>query len=191
MSAKAAAGQSIQRCISLRPAHYFLDGSKSPGGARLRKEAVYVNRAKNITAKLAQRRGGVLGRRWDASDAGVHARGSQSYQDGSSLSGSSQRNADVSHVQVLHRRRRQRLRRYVHGRVYDGNDGSRRLPTGPRQDKSDGLVRPVCSPVRRRRDCAMGGDCCGPETVFEGLSADYKRRLWLVIGINASCLLSK
>jgi Co/Zn/Cd efflux system component len=26
---------------------------------------------------------------------------------------------------------------------------------------------------------------CGHDTVFEGLSADYKRRLWLVIAINA------
>jgi len=35
----------------------------------------------------------------------------------------------------------------------------------------------------------MGADCCGPETVFEGLSADYKRRLWLVIGLNAAMFL--
>jgi Co/Zn/Cd efflux system component len=31
----------------------------------------------------------------------------------------------------------------------------------------------------------MGGDCCGHGARFEGLSADYKRRLWLVIAINA------
>jgi cation diffusion facilitator family transporter len=31
----------------------------------------------------------------------------------------------------------------------------------------------------------MREDCCGREAVFEGLSPDYKRRLWLVIGINA------
>lgn len=29
------------------------------------------------------------------------------------------------------------------------------------------------------------GGCCGSEARFEGLSADYRRRLWLVIGINA------
>jgi cation diffusion facilitator family transporter len=33
----------------------------------------------------------------------------------------------------------------------------------------------------------MGADCCG--TTFEGLSAEYKRRLWLVIAINASMFL--
>ena len=27
--------------------------------------------------------------------------------------------------------------------------------------------------------------CCGHEARFEGLSADYKRRLWLVIALNA------
>jgi len=32
----------------------------------------------------------------------------------------------------------------------------------------------------------MGTDCCGHGATFEGLSADYKRRLWLVIAINAS-----
>jgi cation diffusion facilitator family transporter len=32
----------------------------------------------------------------------------------------------------------------------------------------------------------MSEDCCGREAVFEGLSPDYKRRLWLVIGINAA-----
>jgi cation diffusion facilitator family transporter len=31
----------------------------------------------------------------------------------------------------------------------------------------------------------MGADCCGGGATFEGLSADYKRRLWLVIAINA------
>jgi len=35
----------------------------------------------------------------------------------------------------------------------------------------------------------MGADCCGAEVKFEGLSADYKRRLWLVIAINASMFL--
>jgi Co/Zn/Cd efflux system component len=32
----------------------------------------------------------------------------------------------------------------------------------------------------------MGADCCGSNPVFEGLSPDYKRRLWAVIAINAS-----
>jgi cation diffusion facilitator family transporter len=31
----------------------------------------------------------------------------------------------------------------------------------------------------------MGAQCCGSGTTFEGLSADYRRRLWLVIAINA------
>lgn len=29
------------------------------------------------------------------------------------------------------------------------------------------------------------GACCGHNAVFDGVSADYKRRLWLVIGLNA------
>jgi Co/Zn/Cd efflux system component len=32
----------------------------------------------------------------------------------------------------------------------------------------------------------MAADCCGSNAVFEGLSADYKRRLWTVIAINAT-----
>ncbi len=32
----------------------------------------------------------------------------------------------------------------------------------------------------------MGADCCGSTPVFEGLSADYRRRLWAVIAINAT-----
>ena len=32
----------------------------------------------------------------------------------------------------------------------------------------------------------MGSSCCGNESRFEGLSRDYKRRLWLVIAINAA-----
>jgi cation diffusion facilitator family transporter len=32
----------------------------------------------------------------------------------------------------------------------------------------------------------MGADCCGSNVKFDGLSADYKRRLWLVIAINAA-----
>jgi cation diffusion facilitator family transporter len=35
----------------------------------------------------------------------------------------------------------------------------------------------------------MGADCCGSGVRFDGLSADYKRRLWLVIAINASMFL--
>lgn len=35
----------------------------------------------------------------------------------------------------------------------------------------------------------MGADCCGQGAIFEGLSADYKRRLWLVIVINATMFL--
>jgi Co/Zn/Cd efflux system component len=30
------------------------------------------------------------------------------------------------------------------------------------------------------------GSCCGSNVKFEGLSAEYRRRLWLVIGINAA-----
>ncbi|MPZ58277.1 MAG: cation transporter [Rhizobiales bacterium] len=35
----------------------------------------------------------------------------------------------------------------------------------------------------------MGVDCCGHGTAFEGMSADYKRRLWAVIAINAGMFL--
>ena len=35
----------------------------------------------------------------------------------------------------------------------------------------------------------MGADCCGVDVKFDGLSADYKRRLWLVIAINAAMFL--
>ena len=35
----------------------------------------------------------------------------------------------------------------------------------------------------------MSADCCGYGATFEGLSADYKRRLWFVIAINASMFL--
>ncbi len=31
----------------------------------------------------------------------------------------------------------------------------------------------------------MGASCCGSGATFEGLSADYRRRLWAVIAINA------
>ncbi|HET7849963.1 MAG TPA: cation transporter [Pseudolabrys sp.] len=32
----------------------------------------------------------------------------------------------------------------------------------------------------------MAEHCCGHDVKFDGLSADYRRRLWLVIGINAT-----
>jgi Co/Zn/Cd efflux system component len=35
----------------------------------------------------------------------------------------------------------------------------------------------------------MGASCCSNTPVFEGLSADYKRRLWIVIGLNATMFL--
>jgi len=35
----------------------------------------------------------------------------------------------------------------------------------------------------------MGADCCATSVKFDGLSADYKRRLWLVIAINAAMFL--
>lgn len=35
----------------------------------------------------------------------------------------------------------------------------------------------------------MGADCCGSHATFEGLSPDYKRRLWLVIVLNATMFL--
>jgi Co/Zn/Cd efflux system component len=35
----------------------------------------------------------------------------------------------------------------------------------------------------------MSAHCCGTNTTFEGLSADYKRRLWIVIAINAAMFL--
>jgi len=28
--------------------------------------------------------------------------------------------------------------------------------------------------------------CCGHDAKFEGVSADYKRRLWIVIALNAT-----
>jgi Co/Zn/Cd efflux system component len=35
----------------------------------------------------------------------------------------------------------------------------------------------------------MSADCCGEGARFEGLSPDYRRRLWIVIAINASMFL--
>src|SRR5262245_45233428 len=43
--------------------------------------------------------------------------------------------------------------------------------------------------VAQRVTPDMGVDCCNHGTTFEGLSADYKRRLWIVIVINASMFL--
>src|SRR5262245_19752342 len=37
----------------------------------------------------------------------------------------------------------------------------------------------------------MSASCCGGEARFEGLSADYKRRLWIVIGINAAMFIGE
>jgi Co/Zn/Cd efflux system component len=37
----------------------------------------------------------------------------------------------------------------------------------------------------------MGADCCGHGAKFDGLSADYKRRLWLVIAVNAGMFLGE
>jgi Co/Zn/Cd efflux system component len=37
----------------------------------------------------------------------------------------------------------------------------------------------------------MSADCCAHGTTFEGLSAEYKRRLWIVIAINASMFLAE
>src|SRR5947199_10744833 len=41
----------------------------------------------------------------------------------------------------------------------------------------------------RGMGACMSADCCGHGATFEGLSADYKRRLWLVIAINAGMFL--
>ncbi|MEA2977854.1 MAG: hypothetical protein QOF19_3374 [Alphaproteobacteria bacterium] len=35
------------------------------------------------------------------------------------------------------------------------------------------------------------GGCCGTDVKFEGLSADYRRRLWLVIAINGAMFLTE
>jgi Co/Zn/Cd efflux system component len=35
----------------------------------------------------------------------------------------------------------------------------------------------------------MSGSCCGHNATFEGLSADYKRRLWAVIALNGGMFL--
>lgn len=32
----------------------------------------------------------------------------------------------------------------------------------------------------------MSADCCGHNATFDGLSVDYKRRLWIVVAINAT-----
>jgi Co/Zn/Cd efflux system component len=37
----------------------------------------------------------------------------------------------------------------------------------------------------------MSADCCGHGATFEGLSADYKRRLWVVIAINAAMFVTE
>ena len=35
----------------------------------------------------------------------------------------------------------------------------------------------------------MSAHCCGHTATFDGLSADYRRRLWAVIAINAAMFL--
>lgn len=47
------------------------------------------------------------------------------------------------------------------------------------------LHKGIVSTAKLRHISVMTKDCCGTGTTFEGLSADYKRRLWLVIAINA------
>ena len=72
-----------------------------------------------------------------------------------------------------------------------------RAPDRPRAGDGAGIGRGahsaecdcVTSGARLSNSCievAMGADCCGSTPVFEGLSADYKRRLWAVIAINAT-----
>jgi cation diffusion facilitator family transporter len=49
---------------------------------------------------------------------------------------------------------------------------------------------PALGPNRKLRHIdSMSKDCCDTGVTFEGLSADYKRRLWLVIAINAAMFL--
>jgi Co/Zn/Cd efflux system component len=44
--------------------------------------------------------------------------------------------------------------------------------------------------VAKGKGKAMPGDgCCGAEAKFDGLSEDYRRRLWIVIAINAAMFL--
>src|SRR5215510_677254 len=47
----------------------------------------------------------------------------------------------------------------------------------------------VCSACTPRGALSTGVHCYGEEATFEGLSADYKRRLWFVIAINAAMFL--
>src|SRR5262245_53763677 len=44
-------------------------------------------------------------------------------------------------------------------------------------------VRRTCT---GRMEMIMGASCCSHDAKFDGVSADYKRRLWLVIAINAA-----
>ena len=37
----------------------------------------------------------------------------------------------------------------------------------------------------------MGADCCGQGVTFDGLSADYRRRLWAVIAINGAMFVTE
>jgi Co/Zn/Cd efflux system component len=47
-------------------------------------------------------------------------------------------------------------------------------------------ITPPPHPILPVKEDAMGADCCGQEVKFDGLSADYKRRLWAVIAINGA-----
>jgi Co/Zn/Cd efflux system component len=43
----------------------------------------------------------------------------------------------------------------------------------------------------RKSEVIMAVDCCGPGPTFAGLSTDYRRRLWLVIAINAGMFVTE
>ena len=48
------------------------------------------------------------------------------------------------------------------------------------------MYNPALSPHIAGRGAPASAHCCGHTAKFDGLSADYKRRLWLVIAINAA-----
>jgi hypothetical protein len=161
MSDKAAAGQSRQRCISSRLIWLKAGGSIGHlSCVSLRGASLGGIHACDFTTNLAQRRCAGFGGCYDASNAGVHTFGSQSYQGGCSLPGPSQRDADVPHVQVLHVGRQERW--HVHG-----HDGNRSLPTSRRWDQPNGMVRLVCSCVTRPGEGGEQGcraDLCRPKS---------------------------
>src|SRR5215510_3644271 len=55
--------------------------------------------------------------------------------------------------------------------------------------KRDCVTARQCLHQPSSKDRHMGADCCGHGVTFEGLSADYRRRLWAVIVINATMFL--